>query len=61
MLIDETGYITNERIRKAYDRICDAPGFRSYHERCDSAEAFLRLCKRYHEEGKLHLITTMEG
>lgn len=47
MIVDKHGYIVNDRVRKAYDRICDGGGvLQSYAQRVQSAEAFLRLILR---------------
>lgn len=47
IIIDAHGYIVNDRVRKAYNRICDRGGvLQSYAQRVQSAEAFLRLILR---------------
>jgi hypothetical protein len=51
-ITDESGYITDRAVRKAYERICDAPAWpRCKHEQVRSAEAFLKLVERYAARG----------
>lgn len=50
-ITDKSGYIVDGPTRRAYDRICDAPGCNSSATRIESAEAFLRLVERYAAKG----------
>lgn len=46
-ITDASGYIVDDEVRAAYDRIISQPGFNG--ER--AAEAFLRLVERYAARG----------
>lgn len=55
-VIDKDGFIINRHVRAAYNRICESKNItRSYTEKVDSAEAFLKLMIRLPEERRRRL------